>query len=96
LLLGIREAVKDGRHWPAVEGSNKNQPLAVDSWQRHIGSGWWEIPTHSVSKFQADETTAGLAGWQLQDCYGMSDKSFCGAFFVNFCFLNHFFASEFL
>jgi len=71
VLLGVRAPVKDRSNWTATEGSNKNQPFSLYSWQRHLVPGRREIPTHSVQKLQTDKITAGLARRKLQDSYGM-------------------------
>lgn len=71
---GFWAAIEDWSHRSEVEGGNKNQPVLVDSWKRHIGIGRREIPAHSVPEFQTDEAATGLTGRKLQNSDGTSDN----------------------
>ena len=70
MWLGIRATVKDWGDRSAVEGSDKNQPVTVDSRQRHFVVGRREIPAHSIQEFQTDKAAAGFARRQLQNSHG--------------------------
>ena len=54
MCVGFWATVEDWSHRSAAERGDKNQPVVINSWKRHIRTGRWEIPAYSVPEFQID------------------------------------------